>query len=143
MELVLKLHGKMPVEAFDIQQRYGDTNVGFSKLFEMENLGLKPSEKSLPPNDALSICEREGKEGRFVLVSLPTESRKSFFLAQERIADDSNHIFVSTVDGQGLKLICHSFQVPSPFVFTDVHGVVQKILALKPDFQINFVTYSL
>jgi hypothetical protein len=143
MELVLKLHGKMPPDAFDIQERYGDSNIGFSKLFEMEKLGLKPSEDCLPPDEALARCVHEGKEGRFVLVSLPTESRKSLFEGGERIADDSNHIFVSVVDSQGLKLICHSYQALAPFVFSDIDKVVARIISLKADFRINFVTYCL
>lgn len=61
MELVLKLEGIFKPDCFDIQNLYGDVNVGFSKRFELDNRGLITTEHSLVPKDALALIEQEAK----------------------------------------------------------------------------------
>ncbi len=144
MELVLKLHGKMKLDCFDIQNKYGDNNVGFTKSFELEKngRGLKPKEHRLPSVEALAKCEEENKAGRFPLVSLPTESRKSFFFDKEWIADDSNHIFITVLNPE-LTLVCHAYNGDSPLLYPKVFDIVKRIQHFDPSFQINFLTYSM
>jgi len=100
MELVLKLLGKITdLTATPIQTKYGDTNVGFTKLHELTDIGnLVPKIHNLSFVDAWQLCETENRAGRYPLVSLPTESRKSFFGSSERIAEDSNHIFITVLN---------------------------------------------
>ena len=141
MELVLKLHGKMKPDCFDIQNLYGDYNVGFSKKFELDNRGLNTKEQSLPPKDALLIIEQESKDGRFPLVSMPTETRKGLFLQYERVAEDSCHIFIPILANGKLTLVCHAHQAQFPFVFGDIDVTVREILRLLPTYQMNFLTY--
>ena len=142
MELVLKLHGIFKPDCYNIQNLYGDTNVGFSKKFELDNRGLTTTEQSLPPKDALLIIEQEAKDGRFPLVSMPTESRKGLFLQYERIAEDSCHIFIPILTNGNLALVCHAHRAQLPFVFADIDVTVREILRLLPTYQMNFLTYK-
>lgn len=144
MELVLKLHGKIAdLKATPIQTKYGDTNVGFTKLHELTDIGgLIPTTHDLPFPDAWKLCEAENKAGRFPLISLPTESRKSFFDGSERIAEDSNHIFITVLNPK-LTLVCHAFSHGNPMLFSTIPAIEQRILAFDPLWKVNLVTYTL
>ena len=146
MELVLKLHDKIAdLKATPIQTKYGDTNVGFTKLHELTDIGgLIPTTLDLSFTDTWALCEAENKAGRFPLVSLPTESRKSFFGFPDRIAEDSNHIFITVHNpNQGLVLVGHAFGANSPIVVPNLPDIAQRILAFDTAWKVNLVTYIL
>lgn len=142
MELVLKIHGKIsdPAET-PIQMAYGDTNIGFEKLGELTNRGLSnPVVHNLPFADAWMLCEAENKAGRFPLISLPTESRKSFFGMPERIAPDASHIFITVWNqNQGLILVGHACGATHPIIVPDPFEIERQILGLELSFQVSLV----
>jgi hypothetical protein len=140
MELVVKLHGKMGADKFPFQTKYKEENIGYSKLFELDSIGFKTKPDTLNFKEAWIICEHENKAVRFPLVSLPTESRKSFFDGSERIADDSNHIFITILNPK-LTLVCYSYNCGSPLLFSNLPDIEQRILDFDPKFEVNLVTY--
>ena len=141
MELVAKLHGRMDADKFPFRTKYKEDNIGYSKLFELDDIGFKTKPQTLSPDDAWKICEGENKAGRFPMVSLPTESRTSFLDGQERIVGDSNHIFITVLNHQ-LTLLCHSYGCGSPLLFSNLSQIVIRIQRLAPKFAVNLVTYT-
>jgi len=144
MELVLKLHGKITdLAATPIQTKYGNENVGFTKLYELTDIGgLIPTKHDMSFTDAWTLCTAENKAGRFPLVSLPTESRKSFFDGSERIADDSHHVFI-TVLNPTLTLVCHAFPPSGPMLFPAISEIQRRILDFDSKKRVDLVSYML
>src|SRR5208337_2560782 len=71
MELVLKLHALEPASYCALQDRYGDTNIGFENLADLLPCGIEARDHEPSVAHGFAKIEEEEKAGRFPLGSLP------------------------------------------------------------------------
>jgi hypothetical protein len=140
MELIAKLHGRMGSKETPFQDKYGDNNIGFEKLFELEELGFVTKKHDVPFAKAWSICVEESKAGRFPLVSLPTEVIRSLLDHGERLGSN-RHIFITHLNPH-LTLIFHYHGAIGP-ALADPRDIERQVLALSPAYEVNLATYVL
>src|SRR5688572_21046779 len=70
IEVILKCHGRLALDDFSIQAKYGNTNIGFGAEDEYRNRDIDPSNRSKPIREALEDIAAELRDGRFPAVSL-------------------------------------------------------------------------
>ena len=110
MELVVKLHDFEPDTFREIQDRYGDTNIGFEKLVDLAAYGIKAKDHELPVIDGFKKIEEEVADGRFPLVSLP-----SSLLGW--------HIWVAVREISGLRFLSRGHGIPTVLDLPDSPGL--------------------
>lgn len=140
MELVAKIHGKMKPNENPFQNKYKDGAVGFEKLSALEKLGFKTHQHHLPFREAWEACENENKAKRYPLVSLPTESLRSFLTGAEGLSGN-RHIFITSLNPK-LILVYHYFGSIGPCL-AEPDSIQGQVLRFDASYKVNLVTYTL
>jgi hypothetical protein len=128
MEMLLKLHGFEPAAFRVLQDRYGDTNIGFEKLADLLPYGIDAKDQEPTVGDGFSKIEEEARAGRFPLVSLPGPAK--------------SHIWVAVIEGGKLRFLSRDFQNPSVIELDDDFGLRLKLIVHRLN-KIHFAAYEI
>ena len=128
MELVVKLHGLESDTFRALQDRYGDTNIGFEKLADLAAYGIEAKDHELPVVDGFKKIEDEVAAGRFPLVSLPS-------------APLGWHIWVAVRESSGIRFLSRGHGIPAVLDLPDSPGLRHTVATYRQG-KVHFAVYE-
>ena len=127
MEILLKLHGLESGSFRDIQDRYGNTNIGFERLADMLPYGIKAADEEQVIEKGFAKIEEETRHGRFPLVSLPGASKW--------------HIWVAVMEADKLRFLSRDYQNPSILEIPDCPGLRHTVATYRQG-KVHYAIYD-
>ena len=143
-EVILKLHQRVGDDWYDFQTKYKETNIGFDHLDDFDVHRIKAISYTKPIAEAYLDIEKEVREGRFPLVSLPFSCRASIIDFARGCGP--YHIFIagkSLISGLPFGYYSpNSSSFPGHTYLYDIGLVLTTLETIGP-YQLNYATYVL
>jgi hypothetical protein len=129
MELVLKLHSLVEPSFRGIQDKYGNTNIGFEKLRELELYGVWAQDKELPLAEAFAEIQSEVQRGHFPLLSVYDPSSGRW------------HIWAAIPHDHSFRLVSRAFGHNRPLEIDDLNEVRENLARHRLG-KVHFIRYD-
>jgi hypothetical protein len=128
MELILKLHGLVPIDFRGLQDKYQDTNIGFEKLDDLREYGITAKPEEVPFDEGMRLIESEIDRGHFPLVSLGSSVTGWY-------------IWIAVRENESVRFLSKGFAIKD--ILEQGRHEASQILAVHRRGLINFATYEL